>query len=166
MEGVEWSMTVDLKMALCLVGKSGGQLTFGCPFCDMPKPYTANGYNLLKLGDLAQLHSDYVAAGCPVKTQADYQNCVNPHLLAGDHDSTVLGIINIPELHIMIGVVDKHLTGLENVFGKPWVDRYLKDVHIVRKSYQGSHALEGNQSSDFFKKLLFWKELFWLNLTT
>ena len=25
MEGVEWSMTVDLKMALCLVGKSGGQ---------------------------------------------------------------------------------------------------------------------------------------------
>ena len=155
MEGVEWSMTVDLKMAMCLVGKSPGQPTFGCPFCDMPKPYTANGYNLLKLGDLAQLHGDYVAAGCPVKNQANYQNCVNSHLLAGDHDSTVLGIINIPELHIMIGVVDKHLTGLEKVFGMPWVDRYLKDVHIVRKSYQGGHALEGNQSSDFLKKLPF-----------
>ena len=39
------------------------------------------------------------------------------------------------------------------MFGKAWVDNYLKDVNIVRKSYQGGHALEGNQSSDFLKKL-------------
>ena len=45
------------------------------------------------------------------------------------------------------------MTGLENVFGKAWVDGYLKDVNIVRKSYQGGHALEGNQSSDFLQKL-------------
>ena len=53
----------------------------------------------------------------------------------------------------MIGVVDKYLTGLKNVFGVSWVDKFLKDVNIVQKSYQGSHALEGKQSSDFLKKL-------------
>ena len=53
----------------------------------------------------------------------------------------------------MIGVVDKYLTGLENVFGVSWVDKFLMDVNIVQKSYQGSHALEVNQSSDFLKKL-------------
>lgn len=153
MEGLEWSMTVDLKMANCLVGKSSGQPTFGCPFCDMPKPYTAATYNLLRLCDLSSLHEAYKDAGCPLKDQSKYQNCVNPHLLAGDPISTVLGIINIPSLHLLIGVVDKHLTGLENVFGVNWVDTFLKDVNIVRKSYQGSHALEGNQSSDFLKKL-------------
>ena len=52
MEGLEWSMTVDLKMANCLVGKSAGQPTFGCCFCDMGKPYMEDDYNLLKLKDL------------------------------------------------------------------------------------------------------------------
>ena len=61
--------------------------------------------------------------------------------------------MNIPELHCIIGVVDKHIIGLENVFGIVWMDHYLKDVCILRKSYQGGHALEGNQSSEFLKKL-------------
>ena len=39
------------------------------------------------------------------------------------------------------------------MFGVAWVDKFLKDVSIVRKSYQGGHALEGNQSSEFLRKL-------------
>ena len=31
--------------------------------------------------------------------------------------------------------------------------KYLKKVNIVRKSYQGQHSLEGNQCSEFLKKL-------------
>ena len=153
MDGLEWGTTVDLKMALCLVGKSSGQLTFGCPFCDMAKPYEDTDYNLLTLGDLVQLHEGYVAAGSNKKKQADFQNCVNPNLLAGDPDTPVITMLYPPELHLIIGIVDKHLKGLEAVFGKCWIDNYLKEVHIVRKSYQGAHALEGNQSSMFLKKL-------------
>ena len=64
-----------------------------------------------------------------------------------------MDLLNIPELHLLIGVVDKHLDGLEKVFGVDWVDDYLKSVHILRKRYQGGHALEGNQSSMFLRKL-------------
>ena len=39
MEGLEWGSTTDIKMALLLVGKSNGQLTFGCPFCNICAPY-------------------------------------------------------------------------------------------------------------------------------
>lgn len=152
-EGLEWGTTVDLKMALCLTGKSGGQLTYGCPFCDMAKPYKETEYNLLTLADLVELHAGYVAAGSNKKEQAKFQNCVNDNLLAGDPDTKVLNILIPPELHLLIGVVDKHLKGLEEVFGLTWVDAYLKAVNIVRKCYQGSHALEGNQSSMFLKKL-------------
>ena len=60
--------------------------------------------------------------------------------------------MNIPELHLLIGVVDKHLEGLEKVFSVKWVDEYLKKLNIVRKKYQGGHSLEGNQSSMFMKK--------------
>ena len=153
MDGLEWSSTVDLKMALCLIGKSGGGLTYGCPYCTMAKPYEESEYDLLTLGDLVRLHEGYVAVGRNKKKQIDYQNCVNPNLLAGDPNTTVIKMIFPPELHLMIGVVDKHLQGLEAVLGKCWVDRFLKDENIVRKSYQGQHSLEGNQSSKFLKKL-------------
>ena len=153
MEGLEWGCTTDLKMALVLVGKSSGQLTYGCPFCDMSKPYHDESYKLTTLGDLQQNHQKYVDAGSNRKTQARFENCVNPNLLAGDSDTVVMDCLNMPELHLLIGVVDKHLTGLEKVFSEEWLDDYLKRVNIARKSYQGGHALEGNQSSMFLKKL-------------
>ena len=153
MEGLEWGTTVDLKMSLCLLGKSMGQLTYGCPYCDMAKPYQESEYNLLTLGRLVELHEEFVQAGGNKKNQAKFQKCVHPNLLAGDPATKVLSILFPPELHLLIGVVDKHLQGLEKVFGLCWVDTFLKNVHIVRKSYQGSHALEGNQSSAFLKKL-------------
>ena len=153
MEGLEWGCTTDLKMANILTGKSTGQLTYGCVYCDMPKPYLADSYKLTSLEDLVNLHQAYVDAGSNRVTQARYQNCVHMNLLAGDPETLVIDCLNIPELHLLIGVVDKHLTGLEKVFGKEWVDAYLKRVNILRKSYQGGHALEGNQSSMFMKKL-------------
>ena len=37
--------------------------------------------------------------------------------------------------------------------GRKFMDRFLKKVAIVRKSYQGCHSLEGNQSRDFLNKI-------------
>ena len=153
MEGLEWSCTTDLKMASNLIGKSLGQPTYGCPLCDMPKPYLADSYSLYSLEDLATLYQVYVDAGSNKNNQARFQNCVHMNLLAGEPETLVIDCMNIPELHLLIGVVDKHLTGLEKVFGVEWVNSYLKKVNILRKSYQGGHALEGNQSSMFLKKL-------------
>ena len=48
-EGFEWGTIMDLKMSLCLTGKSGGGSKFGCPYCDMAKPYTDSEYHLLTL---------------------------------------------------------------------------------------------------------------------
>ena len=144
MDGLEWSSTVDLKMALCLIGKSGGGLTYGCPYCTMAKPYEESEYDLLTLGDLVRLHEGYVAVGRNKKKQIDYQNCVNPNLLAGDPNTTVIKMIFPPELHLMIGVVDKHLQGLEAVLGKCWVDRFLKDENIVRKNRKTSSSGTSN----------------------
>ena len=153
MEGLEWACTTDLKMGSVLTGKSLGQPTYGCIYCNMPKPFLSDSYELLSLGDLVKLHESYVSAGSNKKNQARYQNFVNMNLLAGDPETLVMDCLNIPELHLLIGVVDQHLKGLEKVFGVEWLDDYLKRVNILRKSYQGGHALEGNQSSMFLKKL-------------
>ena len=140
-------------MSLCLLEKSIGQPTFGYPYCDMAKPYREPDYNLLTLGRLVELHKAYVQAGERRKDKAKFQNCVFLNLLVGDPGTKELSILCPPGLHLLISIVDKHLQGLEKVFGLCWVDSFLKDVNIVRKSYQGSHAVEDNQSSMFLKKL-------------
>ena len=70
-----------------------------------------------------------------------------------DPDKRVIEVLHIPSLHLLLGVVDKLLQELEKKVSKNWVDKYLKKVNIVRKSYQGQHSLEGNQCSEFLKKL-------------
>ena len=95
----------------------------------MAKPYQESEYNLLTLGRLVELHEGFVQAGGNKKNQAKFQNCVHPNLLAGGPATKVLSILFPPELHLLIGVVDKHLQGLEKVFGLCWVDAFLKNVH-------------------------------------
>ena len=78
-----------------------------------------------------------------------YQNVVNPPLITGDLVKLVLGLLAIPELHLLIGipiyikaipskkvlgVVDKLITGLENNLfltkeeGRQLMDDFLKKV--------------------------------------
>ena len=78
---------------------------------------------------------------------------MNPPILSMDPDKRVIEVLHIPSLHLLLGVVDKLLQELEKKVSKNWVDKYLKKVNIVRKSYQGQHSLEGNQCSEFLKKL-------------
>ena len=59
---------------------------------------------------------------------------MNPNLQSDNPDTLVSEILLSPVLHLIIGVVDKHLEGLERVFGMSWVDKYLKKENIVRKS--------------------------------
>ena len=83
--------------------------------------------------------------------QQFYQNVINQPLLHGPRDRKVLGLLNIPELHLLIGkinpyknfksnlfvsgIVDKLILGFESsVFetpemGREWMDRYLKEVN-------------------------------------
>ena len=159
MQAVEFSVSADVKMLNCLTGKASGQPKFGCPFCNTGVPYNKEEYDLYTLGDLEDWHESYIQAGSKHTLQQNFQNVINPPLLHGPRDKRVLGHLNIPELHLLIGIVDKLIAGFENkvfetpVEGREWMDRYLKGVAIVRKSYQGCHSLEGNQSSSFLKKI-------------
>ena len=50
------------------------------------------------------LFKSYVEAGCPKKDQQNFQNFVNMPLVTGPGDSLVLMKLNIPGLHILIGI--------------------------------------------------------------
>ena len=66
-------------------------------------------------------------------------------------------IVNIPGLHILLGVVDNVLKEIEKILlenkecGLQFVDRYLSKINICIVSNQGQHRLEGNACNKLFK---------------
>ena len=59
-------------MVICVVCKSGGQSTYGCPYCDMPETYLNSVYNLLSLANLGEFHEALVAARSNRKDQTQF----------------------------------------------------------------------------------------------
>ena len=145
-ESIEFSASCDVKMLNILTGKSGGNPKYGCPFCNACSPYLENGV-LYCLSDLLALNKAYVDSGSNKKKQKDFQNFTNTPLLTGDPEQLVLGLLAVPELHLLIGVTDKIMKGFEDSalptpsLGRKFMDRFLKKVAIVRKSYQGCHLV-------------------------
>ena len=96
------------------------------------------------------LFQNFVEAGSIVKTQRIFHNVTNPPLLKGQLDQKILGLLTVPELHLLIGMkitttqiyvcmylsglVDKLMTEMEKqVFlskklDKNWMDEFLKKV--------------------------------------
>ena len=80
-------------------------------------------------------------------------------MLTGDKNKKILELVNIPGLHILLGVVDKILKEIEkNLFenkecGLQFVNRYLPKINIRRVSYQGQHRLKGNACNKLLKNI-------------
>ena len=72
-----------------------------------------------------------MADGSNLKKAKKYTNVVHPPLSTGDKNKKILEFVNIPGLHILLGVVDKFLKEIEkNLFenkecGLQFVDQCL-----------------------------------------
>ena len=90
---------------------------------------------------------------------ADPGEAMNTSLLKCDPNKMIIEHINIPGLHILLGVVDKLITEIEkNLFeskeeGVNFMTEYLNTINLGRVSYQGQHRLEGNASNKFLKNV-------------
>ena len=71
----------------------------------------------------------------------------------------MLELVNIPGLHILLGVVDKILKEIEtNLFenkecGSQFINQSMSKINISRVSYQAQHRLEGNPCNKLLKNI-------------
>ena len=104
---------------------------------------------------------EHLDNGSNYKRQQDFENVVHNPMITGPLHQLVMKILNMPSLHLLLGVIDKLLKELgKNLFpsqgkekGEEWVEEFLKNNRIIRKKKQGKQALEGNQCSLFLEKV-------------
>nr|XP_047135292.1 uncharacterized protein LOC124812537 [Hydra vulgaris] len=158
LNSLDYSISEDLKVLLLMVGKQSAASKHPCPFCEteLPNMLRAKSYSLTSLCDWC---NKWMAAGGNIAKAKNFSNVVNPPLLTGNVTKKILEIVNIPGLHILLGIVDKLLKIIEkNLFedtnqGFNFVNSYLSTINLARVPYQGKHRLEGNASNKFLKKL-------------
>lgn len=155
-----YSLSEDIKVMLQMVGKQSASCKHPCPYCEAESPLQFGvHFNANTLGSLDENHKSWEKAGANPLQAKQFQNVTKPSLLTGSLETKVIEKLNIPGLHIILGVTDKLLKEMEiNLFktkedGFRWLSDYLKTINLKRVCYQGQHRLEGNNCMHFLKKV-------------
>ncbi len=141
MGGLDFCTASDLKLSACLVGKQMLSCTFNCIWCEGCAPWKTEE-KLLTLGRAKELVGQFDKAGRPWKKAMKFQNSVNKPLLQGPPDTLILDLLPPPELHLMLGVVNKIFDKLNEEWGEDRAYVWGKSKNIVRAGYRGG-SLEG-----------------------
>ena len=155
---LDCSHSEDIKVMLQILGKQPASSTHPCPFCESSKPLMEKA-NPNTLASLLSWHDKWLAAGGKHKDLKKFQNVMHKPLLTGNPDSEIIELLNVPGLHILLGIVDKLLCEMEKSLfeaqetGIVFFDTYLKSINLSRVCYQGQHRLEGNGCNQFLKKI-------------
>ena len=104
-----FTFSQDMKMTLYMIMKQDGGCKHNCIYCTSCAPWLEEA-QLLTFGMLKEFNRKYheaVASGKKPREQ-DYQNAIHELLLDWYPDHVVImDIINFPQLHCLLGVVDK-----------------------------------------------------------
>ena len=139
-----YCLAFDLKCANILFGLSGHGGKYACLWCE--GECKDNCGELRTLGSLDEWHNKYVDDGERTSRMQFFKNVINKRLFYLDKDPNTLlqHLVPPPELHLLIGVVDK----IGNIILELWpdFDDWLQKHNIMKRGYQGS-GWNGNNAN-------------------
>ena len=149
--------SMDNKMILYVIGKMDGACKHPCYGCTGSPPWTTKGIPMT-VGMLKAFLAKYKAAvaekgeGNVEGKDPEYNNVVNELLFMADaysDDTLVEEFINIPVLHILLGIIKKAIEHMKNSVGKKedaekWFAPVLKTLNITEEFYNGRKSFNGN----------------------
>ena len=160
----------DLKLINCMLGISSHGGKHACPYCESDMSLTLGTLRTFRnLNDWHQKILDDAAKSRNPQTfikrnQKHYMNVVNKSMIVGEPDSPILFSVPLPELHLMMGLVNWAVTLLYKQVNKENLQERMRTKSISVHGYHGG-GLDGVNSSNFLKHLDFIFEPFPAELT-
>ena len=148
---ISFCLCSDLKLSNICVGKQSHASKIPCTWCSATAPYESDA-PLYTLGKIRRNVTAFRDAGMPLRKAQLYENCVQMPLLEGPDSALVLDLIPPPELHLMLGVVNKIFDSLNEEWGEDRAYEWGAKNYIIRTSYRGG-SMEGNQCRQLLMKL-------------
>ena len=143
---------------LQVIGKQCAASTHPCLYCEAKIPLLLKS-KLNTLSSLLAHHNKWIEEGSKLGDLKKHNNVIHPPILTCNPDQPLHEALNIPGLHILLGITDKILTACEkNLYdslaeGFDRMTAFLALLNIKRVCYQGSHRLEGNACNKLLKNV-------------
>ena len=149
LEDVKPTYSADLKMDLYLIGRNAGACRHNCVLGDGNTPWI-KPCELLSVGDAKMWHQRFLEEAGGKGTGINHQNMVHEILLQYPDETLLIDILNIPELHVMLGVTAKLYEYIKLASSTEWAMSVLTALNITQTNHNQVKGLNGNSC----KKLL------------
>ena len=151
----------DLKATLHIVGKQTASSKHPCPFCDTNDMSKCG--KLLTVGSIVEQNRKWVDSKLDRKNLQFFGNCEHLPLVTDDFEADaeklILDFCPPPELHLLLGAVNKAVKLLEEKIPKAIVKEWVSFAEAQRNAYHGG-TFNGNNckrlvdSVDYLEVLL------------
>ena len=142
----------DLKLVNIVLGIQSHQCRHPCPMCEWVSGEDIHEFPLRKFEKLASDYENFVTLGKEKEGDVkNFFNCLRPACSMFPQTGEVISVVSIPELHILIGIVNKLYKELKKVDKKiatAWTSDYL---HL--KADEWSSDFNGNASHKMLKNV-------------
>ena len=138
----------DIKMYIYIIGKVYSTAKYPCIYGSGTSPWTED-CELLTVGDARRLWAAFLAAGGK-GTGKEFGSFVNQILVHYPDETLLLDILNFPELHVMLGLVQKLLDYIKLASSTTFAEEVINRLNITETFHRGKKGLNGNAC----KKLL------------
>ena len=132
-------MDLCLKNAFLSISSHGGK--YACSFCS--GPCTLKSGPLWTFGYLNEKYKQYQGTGTKPKKMKEFSNVIQPCLTVADPKKMVMDVHPLPELHLLMGMVNHLIKLCINV--NPQIVNLLNDHNTYQHRYQEG-GLDGNNS--------------------
>ncbi|PAA77883.1 hypothetical protein BOX15_Mlig011119g7 [Macrostomum lignano] len=136
-----FTLACDFKLANIICGIQSHASTHPCLYCEGKSPWTTPAPSRT-LGSVRRLANEFQLAGGHQPAAKHFANCVQSPLLPGLDSTELIELVPPPELHIMLGIVNRLLDELNNRWGNDMAYKWAHGAGICRQQYHGG-CLEG-----------------------
>ena len=143
--------SVDLKVANIIVGLQAHASSFPCTWCDARKTELDKCGNYRTIKDCLDNFNEWTVHGKKDVDAGKFKNCKNPPLFVNrDENQEIIDIVVPPELHLMIGVVNKlydHMFAENKEISEQWA----KKCNVQRDKKTKKLAFNGNSCRELLR---------------
>lgn len=146
------TIATDLKLANILLGIMSHSSSYPCTWCFCENNNLENVGSPRTIGNCTSYFEAWRNAGSTIKNAKNYKNCINLPVFTGDENTRILEIIPPPELHLMLGVMNKIVNHMQGEFSKE-TNEWTNLCNVQREITHGGTGFKGNSCKILLNKV-------------
>lgn len=149
---IKCTVATDLKLANIIIGIMTHASKYPCTWCSTSSDELYKIGTLRTIGSIVKNVAAWEEDGAKKERAQLFENCVNKPLFDYDENVEIIDIIPPPELHLLIGTVNKIFEHML-IECKREAEEWVKKCSVSREVYFGKSSFNGNSSRKLLRNI-------------